>query len=133
VELDVDSEAALGALEGHLDVHLAHPGEGSPPCAVAAPASDPPPRGATAVATFSSSPLTFGVTAKLMTGSGRNERWVDLHLPVGRRSPVWTFFNSGDGTVSPRKLPRGRRRLPEREQPTRTFECSRWSTSVVSS
>ena len=76
VQLDLDAEAALEPVDRDLDVHLAtgrraaaRPSAGRGGGA----ASGPPRAGAAApAATLSSSPFAFGVTAKLITGSGKS-------------------------------------------------------------
>ena len=89
-----------------------------------------------AVPTFSSSPFAFGVTAKLITGSGKPSSGISTSRSASSsRSPVVVSFSLATAPMSP--APKASScvcSLPcsASSWPTRSFECERWFASVES-
>ena len=102
----VDAEAALDALDGDLDVHLARGRRAicSPVCSsrLQRASGPPPPAAAAPSASLSSSPFVFGVTAKLITGSGKASGGSPRDLVASAStSPVATSFSFATAPMSP--------------------------------
>ena len=106
VQLHLDAEAALRALDGDLDVDLAHPREQLLPGLRVAPrgaASGPPRRaGAAPARPCPRRPSSSRVTAKLITGSGKPSAGGSRSCSASTStSPVCTSFSFATAPMSP--------------------------------